>query len=314
MSSPVTSTHERCKPKIAVLGSINMDLVIRCDHLPKPGETVAARSMAEVPGGKGANQAVAAARCGGAVQMIGRVGDDGFGQKLLNNLLEESIDCSAVWTAQGCESGLAIVSVENSGENAIIVIPGANARLTAEDIHRAESTLAGCDVLMVQLETPQPTVLAGIQAAKRAGAKVILDPAPAATLAEELFDVDLICPNESEATAIVGGRLETIDDAAAIAKRLHAKGPAAVAITLGARGTMLYDGQTAELIPSIKVDAVDTTAAGDAFAGAVAVRWPQTGSLRQAIQWANLAGALAASRAGAQPSLPTHQQIDSLSS
>ncbi|QEF99456.1 Ribokinase [Stieleria maiorica] len=300
------------KPTIAVLGSINMDLVIRCDHLPKPGETVSAQSMTEVPGGKGANQAVAAARCGGAVRMIGCVGDDGFGQKLLANLIAESIDCDAVLKAESCESGLAIVNVENSGENAIIVIPGANARITPADVRRFENAINDCDVLMVQLETPQPTVLAGIQTAKRSGAKVILDPAPAATLGDGLLDVDLICPNESEATAIVGGRIETIDDAVAIAKQLHARGPAAVAITLGPRGTMLYDGARAELIESIEVDAVDTTAAGDAFAGALAVRWAETGSLRDAIAWANRAGALAASKRGAQPSLPQRTQIDAV--
>lgn len=297
-------------PKITVLGSINMDLLIRCASLPVPGQTVSARSLIEVPGGKGANQAVAAARCGGQVQMIARVGDDGFGSQLVRNLIEESVDCNAVAVETNCESGLAIIGVEDSGENSIIVVPGANARLTPEAIDQATSVIGKSDVLMVQLEIPMPTVIAGVSIAKQSGVKVILDPAPAAQLPDELFDVDLICPNESEAAAIVGGQLETIDDAVRIAKQLHALGPTAVAITLGARGTMLFDGQHAELIDTVPVDAVDTTAAGDAFAGALAVRWAETDSLADAIAWANVAGALAASRMGAQPSLPTRQQID----
>lgn len=300
----------RAKPNITVLGSINMDLVIRCASLPVPGQTVSARSLMEVPGGKGANQAVAAARCGGLVQMIARVGDDGFGSQLVRNLIDESINCDAVAVEANCESGLAIIGVEDSGENAIIVVPGANARLTTDAVDQAALVIEQSDVLLVQLEIPLPTVLAGISVAQNSGVKVILDPAPAAQIPDEMLGVDLICPNESEAAAMVGGKLDTIDDALEIAKRLYAKGPAAVAITLGARGTMLYDGRQSELIQSISVDVVDTTAAGDAFAGALAVRWAETDSLSDAIAWANVAGGLAASRLGAQPSLPTREQVD----
>lgn len=308
------------QPTITVLGSINMDLVIRCAKLPGPGQTVSALSMMEVPGGKGANQAVAAARCGGRVRMIGRVGDDGFGASMLSNLQAESIDCGSVVTTPHCESGIAIVSVEDSGENSIIVVPGANGRVGTDLVAQAESIIADSDTLLVQLETPIESVLAGIQTARQRGVKVVLDPAPAPTsaLPAELFDVDLICPNESEAVSIVGKPLDSLQDAEAIARELFAmgppaeNGPRAVAITLGARGTMLFDGETAELIATVAVDAEDTTAAGDAFAGALAVRWSETGSLRDAIRWANLAGALAASRSGAQPSLPTRAQVQSL--
>lgn len=289
-----------------------MDLVVRCAHLPVPGETVSALSLNEVPGGKGANQAVAAARAGGNVHMIGCVGQDGFGTQLIENLRGESVGCDSVAMIDGCESGIAIVNVEDSGENSIIVVPGANGRLTGEAIMSAETTIAGSDVLMVQLETPVESVLAGIRFARRAGVKVILDPAPAIELPDAMFDVDLICPNESEAMSIVGGTLESIEDAEAIARRLFERGPRAVAITLGARGTMLFDGSDAQLIPSIPISVVDTTAAGDAFAGALAVRWAETGSLAQAVRWANVAGAIAASSLGAQPSLPTREQIDAM--
>jgi ribokinase len=302
------------KPTISVLGSINMDLVVRCAELPVPGQTVSADSLIEVSGGKGANQAVAAARCGGNVQMIGRVGDDGFADRLLGNLSAESIDCDQVRVSAGSASGLAIIGVENSGENAIIVIPGANGLLTESDVQAAAPAIQRSDILMVQLETPLESVSAGIRIARKFGVKVILDPAPATPLPADLYDVDLICPNETEAAALVGGRLDSIEDAAEIAKHLRAKGPRAVAITLGSRGTLLCDAATTELIKSIAVEAIDTTAAGDAFVGALAVRWAETGSLRDAVAWANLAGALAASKLGAQPSLPTRQQIESAAS
>ncbi|MCO8123635.1 ribokinase [Stieleria sp. TO1_6] len=299
------------QPIVTVLGSVNMDLVIRCQRLPAPGQTVMARSMIEVPGGKGANQAVAAVRSGGNVRMIGRVGDDGFAPKLMQTLIDESVDCRRLLVSANCESGLALVGVEDSGENSIIIVPGANARVTAQDVLESNELIQTSAVLMAQLETPTEAVIAGIRIARQAGVKVMLDPAPASeVLPRELFDVDLICPNETEATTIVGGTLETIDDAVVVAKKLHALGPRAVAITLGARGTLLYNGSTSELIESIPIKCVDTTAAGDAFAGALAVRWAETGDLVQSIRWANVAGALATSSLGAQPSLPTRSQID----
>lgn len=306
------SSSNSGQPKITVLGSINMDLVVRCAKLPMPGETVSARDLVEIPGGKGANQAVAAAKAGGDVRMIGCVGGDGFGKTLLENLEKESIDCGAVMTHQEVSSGIAVVSVEDGGENSIIVVPGANGCLDAAFVEAFADVITAADVMMVQLETPMDSVCAGVRLARKAGVKTILDPAPAATLPRELFDVDLICPNESEAGAIVGRTLETVDDAAAIARELHSKGPRAVAITLGPRGTFFFDGEHEELIPSVQVDAVDTTAAGDGFAGALAVRWAETGSLLDSIHWANRAGALAASRRGAQPSLPRRDEIDAL--
>ena len=287
-----------------------MDLVVRCTHLPMPGETVTAGSLTEVPGGKGANQAVAAARSGGQVHMIACVGDDGFGPKLLKNLTDQSVNCDNVSVIENSESGIAIVAVERSGENSIMVVPGANGRITAQQVSGFAETIRQSDVLMVQLEIPMDVVLEGVRIAKAAGVKVILDPAPARHLPDELFDVDLICPNESEAALLSGQTVKSVDEATDVAKSLHQKGARAVAITLGAQGTLLSDDEGTEAIRSIKTQAVDTTAAGDAFAGALAVRWSETGCLREAIRWANVAGALAASGMGAQPSLPLREQID----
>lgn len=297
-------------PRVTVLGSINMDLVVRCKHLPMPGETLTAGSLSEVPGGKGANQAVAAARSGGRVTMISSVGDDGFGPKLLQNLIDQNVDCDQVSVVAGSESGIAIVAVEESGENSILVVPGANGRISAEQVSAAADTIRNSDVLMIQLEIPLDAVLEGVRIAKSAGIRVILDPAPARPLPDELFDVDLICPNETEAALISGQTLNSIEDAAVVAQSLREKGARAVAITLGAEGTMLCDEHGADLIPSINTQAKDTTAAGDAFAGALAVRWIEGGDLRQAVRWANVAGALAASAMGAQPSLPKREQIE----
>jgi ribokinase len=287
-----------------------MDLVVRCMRLPHPGETITAGSLSEVPGGKGANQAVAAVRAGGDVRIIGCVGDDGFGLKLLNNLMAESIDCDCVSVVEQTESGVAIVAVERSGENSIMVVPGANGKLSARQVAGFGETIRQSDVLMLQLEIPIDAVIEGVRIARAAGVRVILDPAPACHLPEDLLNVDLLCPNESEAALISGQTVKSLDDAKSVAESLREKGTRAVAITMGARGTLLCDERQTELIPSFKTQAVDTTAAGDAFAGALAVRWSETGSLADSVRWANAAGALAASRAGAQPSLPTRDQID----
>ena len=300
------------KPTIAVLGSINMDLVIQCEKLPIPGQTITGKSLVQLPGGKGANQAVAAARSGGNVRMIGRVGDDGFGASLRGNLEQESIDCGFVKTVSNCESGLAVIGVEQSGENSIIVIPGANARLTAADVEAASDVIAQSDILLVQLEIPLEAVGAGIAIAKQHGVRTVLDPAPAVSLPNEMLHVDLICPNESEASVLCGSSAAPHGREREIVEELHSRGPKAVALTLGSQGTMLFDGQQLETIPSIQVDAVDTTAAGDAFAGALAVDWVARGSLTGAIRVGNVAGALAASKLGAQPSLPRRDAIDRL--
>jgi ribokinase len=298
---------------VVVLGSINMDLVAGCRELPRPGETLTATSFAEVPGGKGANQAVAASRAGGLVSLIGRVGDDGFATRLVGHLSEAGVDCSAVQATGESPSGLAMIAVAESGENQIVVVPGANACLRPEDVDRYASIIRSCDVLLLQLEVPVASVMRSIELAREAGVRVILDPAPAPTaLPAGMYDVDLICPNETEAATLTGQAIDSTQGLQAAAQTLHARGAQAVAITLGGRGTLLFDGKAFLQVAPYPTTAVDSTAAGDAFAGAVAVRWAESKSLADAVRWGNAAGALAASRHGAQPSMATREEIEQL--
>jgi ribokinase len=304
-------TMPRAVPKIAVIGSINMDLVIRCGRFPEPGETVLAESSAEICGGKGANQAVAAARAGGDVLMVGRVGDDAFAGRLRDNLVAQRIDCQAVMSTDGSPSGLAVVMVRDDGQNSILVVSGANGRLSIDDVRAHAERIRQCDVVLMQLEIPIETVETLIPLIRGSCARVILDPAPVPPRwSASLAAVDLICPNETEASQITGVPVETIEQVEAAAKALHQMGAANVAITLGAKGTLFYDGHQAHLIEPIAVNAVDTTAAGDAFAGALAVRWAETDDLIDAIRFANAAGGIAASRPGAQPAMGSRQEIE----
>ncbi|QDT02250.1 Ribokinase [Rubripirellula lacrimiformis] len=299
------------RPKIVVLGSINMDLVIRCKHLSLPGQTVIADSCDEVPGGKGANQAVAAARAGGNVAMIGRIGDDGFADRLLANLGQDNIDTQSVIATANSPSGIAIVAVESSGENSIMVVPGANAALSPQDVQTHRQRIASADILLVQLEVPPLTVLAAMKIACDAGVRIVLDPAPMPPeLADGLLSADVICPNQSEAAAIVGHAVDSVDDARRAARRLHELGAKNVILTLADQGALVSDGSDQQWIPPTIVSAVDTTAAGDAFAGALAVRLAEGASTVDAARFASVAGAIAATRHGAQPGLPHRTEIE----
>ena len=305
MSSP--------KPKIAVVGSINMDLVVRCDHLPEKGETVIAEQSVELPGGKGANQAVAASRFGGDVSMIGRVGDDSFASRLVDKLKEEKVSVEHVCSTDNCASGIAVVMVENSGENSIVVSPGSNAHVDQSDLKSAIRTLTNSDAVLLQLEVPVETIIQAIQLARESNVLTILDPAPAPKLTpEEFFTVDLLCPNQSEAEAILGYPVGNVEDALRGVHELVERGCKNAVITMGRDGAVVCDGTNTEHISSFEVEAVDTTAAGDAFAGAIAVRWSETDSLFEAIRFACAAGALAASKHGAQSSMPTREDIENL--
>lgn len=300
-------------PKVVVLGSINMDLVIRCKHLPRPGETIIARSSQEVPGGKGANQAVAAARLGGHVSMIARVGNDAFAGRLLENLQREKVHTDSVLQCDDTASGIAIVNVEDSGENSILVVPGANHQLSPDDVAKFQSLIESSDLLLAQLEVPLPTVQAAFALARSLGKRLILNPAPMPTdFPAELFQVDLICPNQSEASALLGVQIETVEDAKQAVKQLLARGAKAVIITLGGQGAVLHDGQQVTWIPPFPITPVDTTAAGDAFAGALAVRWSEGTTLHEAARFAAAAGAFAATQPGAQPGMPRREQLLSL--
>jgi ribokinase len=309
-------------PRIAVVGSINADLVVRCARLPRPGETISARDVREVPGGKGANQAVAAARLGAEVKMIARLGDDAFGPRLQAGLAASGVNVDRVLTTADCASGLAIVAVEDSGENAILVVPGANGRLTPADVLAAGDVIGQADMLLLQLEVPLETTIAAIKLARDYGTPVILDPAPAPapTLADEhpglltdLLEVEVACPNEAEALALTNVRIETVADAERAACCLRSLGPKYGIVTLGARGAVLCEPDSSpRLIPAFKIDAVDTTAAGDAFAAALAIRIAQGAPVAEAVRFACAAGALAASRRGAQPAMPTAEEVESL--
>ncbi|TWU01359.1 ribokinase [Neorhodopirellula pilleata] len=324
-------------PRITVVGSINMDLVVQCQRIPQAGETILARSASEICGGKGANQAVAAALAGASVSLVGRVGRDAFRDRLLNNLRVQNVDITHVRTDDHVSSGLAVISVEESGQNAITVVPGANGRVTASDVRDAESVIRSSDLLMLQLEIPIDAVMEAIRIARQCGVRVMLDPAPApnrnsrkSSIADQssnpekrtdfwdddLLTVDFLCPNESEAADLVGHGVDDLVQAEAAARTLHARGAANVAITMGDRGVMVFSEGRATMIPAFQVSAVDTTAAGDAFAGAFAVAWAeagcQTANIVDAVQFASAAGALAACTHGAQPSMATRDRIEEL--
>jgi ribokinase len=300
--------------RVAVVGSINLDWVVRCDAIPRPGETVHGRSLEEIPGGKGANQAVAAARLGARVEMIGRLGEDAFAGRLRQYLRGEGIGTDSVLATPNVSSGLAIISVDDAGENAITVVSGANGLLTPDDIEAAADRIADASVVMLQLEIPMETVLAAIAIARRAGTRVLLDPAPAPRdFPAELLQVDWLCPNETEAMALTGMAVDSGREALAAAQRLCELGVGCVLLTRGARGVAVAtaDGQTS-LLPSPRVAAVDSTAAGDAFAGAFAARIALGDELSAAAAYAVLAGAHAVTVHGAQTSIPRPADIEKL--
>lgn len=289
-----------------------MDLVARCVSLPCPGETLTCASFDQVFGGKGANQAIAAARAGGIVSMIGRVGDDAFAERLRDNLLANEINCDAVQQTADSPSGLAMIVVADSGENQIVVIPGSNGLVSVEDVERSEDRIRNSDCLLLQLEVPLAVVIRAIELAKKHGVRVILDPAPVPSdpVPDAMLQVDLICPNETEARRLTRVQDESFASMQLAAEKLHQQGAKVVAITLGKQGTLVFDGANMQRVETIAVDTVDTTGAGDAFAGALAVRWSENQDLISAVRWANIAGALAASRHGAQAGIALRSEIE----
>ena len=304
------------QPTILVVGSINMDLVVRAPHMPTPGETVLGEGFATAAGGKGANQAVAVARQGGRCIFLGRVGDDEFGHALIAGMQAEGIDCLNVLTTPQAATGVAMIIVDAKGENAIVVASGANYLVTPDDVYHRSELFAAADVVLLQLELPLPTVKAAVALATDNACQVILDPAPApAAMPPELCRVDVITPNVSEAEIITGKKVEEFDERVdkMVASDLIARGARAAVLKLGGRGSMVLtaDGQIAR-VPSYKVDVVDTTAAGDAFTGSLAVAIGRGLPLTRAARIANAAGALACTKFGAQPSMPTTEEINML--
>lgn len=292
---------------IVVVGSLNMDLVVRSPRHPRPGETLLGSEFHTFPGGKGANQAVAAARLGGQVKMIGRVGADAFGKSLIQTLSHDGVDTSQVRKLP-VATGVALITVDDAGQNTIVVVPGANGELSPLDLSSAESSFEGAAVVVMQLEVPLLTVTQAADLAHRHGARVVLNPAPAQPLGTTLLkQVDVLIPNQPEAALLTG-----VTSASAAARRLLASGVRSVIVTLGEDGVLIAEGETETHLTAHRVTVVDTTAAGDAFVGAFAVALAEGRSTHEAAMWGNAAGALAVTRAGAQPSLPTRAAVERL--
>jgi ribokinase len=301
------------KPRIVVVGSSNTDMVIQAPRLPRAGETVLGGRFLTAAGGKGANQAVGAARAGGNVAFIGRVGNDALGTEALAGLRHAGIDVRAVLRDPDAPSGVALIMVGKGGENSIAVAGGANNKLRPADIVRFAAVIRAAAVLVVQLETPIATVQAAVTVAARAAVRVILNPAPARELSAALLKrVSILTPNETEAQILTGIPVTDDVDAARAAAKLRARGVQTVILTLGARGAFVADASGERLVRGFKVEAVDTTAAGDMFNGALAVALGEGQALDRAVRFAHAAAALSVTRAGAQPSAPTRSRIDAL--
>lgn len=301
------------RQSIVVVGSINVDFVTRVDRFPGPGETVDGGELQILSGGKGANQAVAAARLGGEVFLVGRVGDDPFGPEQPPKLAAEGVDVSHVRATAGVWTGSAMILVDADGRNCIVVSPGANGKLSREDVQAAEPILAGAAVVLAQLETPMPVVAELATLCRRVGTPMILDPAPApATLPPELFGVDALTPNRHEALRLAGHAPEDVVDPEVLAWQLLEKGARAVVLKLDQDGSLVANRDGVRLIPPFPVKVVDTTAAGDAFNGALALMLANGATLDEAALFANAAGALACERHGAIPSLPTLDEVEAV--
>ena len=294
---------------VVVFGSINMDLVVRTPRLPTPGETLTGHTFFTAPGGKGANQAVACARLGVPTRMVGRVGDDLFGEQLRASLRSFGVQDDGVLTTPG-PSGVALIAVDDTAENTIVIVPGANGAVSIADIPRLERALDGARALLLQLEVPIETVVAAARAAHTRGVTVILDPAPALPLPDELYALaDIITPNEHEATTLTGIAVHDDQGAIAAARALIARGARRVALKLGARGALTADAEGEQFWSPFTVTPVDTVAAGDAFNGGLAVALSEGRSFNEAIRWGLAAGALSVTRHGAQPSMPERNEV-----
>jgi ribokinase len=296
--------------RIIVLGSTNTDMVVKAARIPVPGETILGGRFLMNPGGKGANQAVAAARLGGDVTFVAKVGDDLFGREAKALFAKEGIRTDYVLTDPMEPSGVALIMVDDKGENCISVASGANGTLVPDDLAAARAEIENAGVLLMQLETPVETVVCAAQWAASNGVPVILNPAPARALPEALLTcVSVITPNESEAELLTGIKVTDPSSAEAAAVALHGKGVAHVVVTLGSKGAFVHADGRGELVPAFKVDAVDTTAAGDVFNGALAVALTEGQSLASAARFAARAAAISVTRLGAQASAPYRKEI-----
>lgn len=297
--------------KIVVVGSSNTDLIIKVPEIPRPGETLLGGEFMTFPGGKGANQAVTAARAGGDIIFIASVGDDSYGEEAIKGYKLDNINTENVKICKGVPSGIAMITISDSGENAITVASGANARLLPADLEKVEEPFQEADYMLIQLETPLETVQKAVEICNELDTRVILNPAPAANLSDEILSkVSIITPNETEAESLTGITVKDIATAAKAADSLHNRGIETVIITMGAMGAYLSDGISGirKLVPGFTVKAVDTTAAGDVFNGQLAVSLAEGKELERAIVIAHAAAALSVQKLGAQSSIPRREE------
>jgi len=295
--------------KICVIGSLNMDLVVNVDEMPKKGQTLIGENFKEVPGGKGANQAVAIAKLGGDVSMIGKVGNDGFGQTLINALKADNVKTDYI-QIENCSSGVAMITVDKNAENSIVVAPGANFRVLREDIDKCIDSIKQSDIVVVQLETPLDTIKYALQESKQLDKYTILNPAPAVKLEEDIIkNVDLLTPNETELEILSGVKIENEEDIIKAAQVMIQKGVKQLIVTLGSKGSLYIDKDNVKFKESYKVVAIDTTAAGDSYTGALSVALSQDKDIQEAMDFASKVGALCVMKEGAQTSLPTIQDV-----
>ncbi len=296
---------------VVVFGSLNMDLTTYVPRLPGPGETLLGHAFLTAPGGKGANQAVAAARLGAATHLFGRIGNDAFGREVLSAIQRYGVDVAGVLADDRHTTGLAVISVDDRAENTIVVVSGANMALDPTDAARCLSALDSARVLLLQLEVPLDVTAAVARAARERNVTVVLDPAPAGTLPAEIFPlIDVITPNEVEAEALLGFAIGAPDEAARAAAEFRSRGARAAIVKLGARGASYDAPEGRGFVPAFEVEAVDTVAAGDAFNGGLAVALAEGRAFVEAVRWGAAAGALSATRRGAIPSMPTRAQLD----
>ena len=301
------------QPKIVVLGSVNMDLVAVSPSLPKPGETVMGSDFATLPGGKGANQAVAAARLGADVRMVGRVGDDAFGPMLLANLEANGVDVSDVATTPGVSSGIAVILLDDERENYIVGIYGANMACDEVQVEAASRALDRADALLLQMEIPLGVSLQAAKIARQSGVRVIYDPAPPSDIPLSSYGAfDVIAPNQSEAEVLTGVAVDGINSAHEAAGILRERGAQTAIVKLGEHGVVYSAGDAAGHVPAFEVDAVDTVAAGDGFAGALAVALAEGRPIERAIRFAAAAGAAVVTKRGAQDAMPYRAEVERL--